>query len=190
MSMSFYKWLLISLIAFVPLYSFAAVPVWQIIPNESSITFSGIQNNAPASGKFKQFTGEIAFDPAQLSLSHVRIVIDMLSVATSYNDLTTTLMSDDWFNVKMFPQAIFTANHFVKQGKDAYEAEGALTIRNKTIPIKIQFTGKQLSETKGRVEGSTTLKRTAFGVGQGEWAETNTIKDEVKVSFVITAEKK
>lgn len=185
-----YKFFLIILIIFFPLFAIADIPIWQIVPNESSITFTGVQNNAPATGKFNKFTGLIQFDSQQLLKSKVRIVIDMSSVSTGYSDLTTTLMTNDWFNVRAFPQAIFEASQFKKINSNKYHATGTLTIRDKTIPVTLLFEAKELSSIKYLVQGSTILKRTLFGIGQGEWRETDTVKDNVQVNFIITAIKK
>lgn len=177
-------------IILLPIIAFAAAPTWQIIPANSSITFTGIQNGAPTTGKFKSFTGDVAFDPAQLSSCHVKIIVDVASVSNSYNQLTDTLKSEAWFNVKKFPQAVYNSNTFIKTGDKTYQSKGALTIRDKTVPVILDFTVEDYSPTKMLIKGSTTLKRTAFGVGQGEWADTKAVKDEVKVDFVLAAQKK
>lgn len=177
------------LLCAIPHIAQAAVPSWQIIPNESTLSFTGIQNDVPITGNFKTFTGKILFDPAQLADSKVQIVIDMNSTTTSYKDFTTTLLSPDWFSVKIFPQATFTANHFIKVSDNTYQADGTLTIRNKSVPVKISFHSESLSPTKVKVMGNTTLKRTAFGIGQGDWASTDDVKDEVKVNFTLGANK-
>ncbi|OGT53173.1 MAG: hypothetical protein A3E84_00880 [Gammaproteobacteria bacterium RIFCSPHIGHO2_12_FULL_42_13] len=182
--------LLVLLVFLLPLFANAAAPAWQIVPNESSITFTGIQNDAPASGKFKKFSGTIHFDPDRLNESKVRIVIDMNSVSTSYSDFTSTLVTEDWFNVKLFPEAIFEATTLKKTGDSQYQAAGTLTIRDKTVPVTLSFESKKLSETKALVKGNTTLKRTMFGIGQGEWADTDAIKDDVQVNFNMTAARK
>lgn len=184
------KWMLTIFLLLAPVIAKASVPEWKIIPSESSITFTGIQNDAPASGKFKKFSGEIRLDPNQLNASKVRIVIDMNSVSTSFSDFTSTLITSDWFNVTLFPQAVFESTHFTKLGENKYQANGTLTIRDKTIPVTLTFVAEELSKTKGRVKGSTTLKRTVFGVGQGEWADTEAVKDDVQVNFTITAASK
>lgn len=181
------KKLLWMLFLLVPTIAFAAVPAWQIVPGESSITFTGTQNGAPATGKFNKFSGEINFDPDQLNASKVRIVIDMNSVSTSYSDFTATLLTADWFNVKAFPQAIFTAKNFTKVSDNKYQANGSMTIRDKTLPVTLTFATEELSKAKAIVKGSTTLKRTQFGIGQGEWADTETVKDDVQVNFIIAA---
>jgi polyisoprenoid-binding protein YceI len=160
---------------------------WQLVPSDSHITFTATQNNAPVTGEFRSFTGESNFNPANLNKSNVRIVIDINSVSTSYKDIEDTLKTADWFNVKLFPQAVFTANSFTKTGGNTYQANGSLTIRDKTVPTVLTFTIQQNDNHKIIATGTTTLKRSTFDVGQGEWASTDSIKDDVLVQFKITA---
>lgn len=182
-------WLGLIIILF-PVMGLAAVPQWEIVPQESSITFTGTLNNAQTSGKFKSFSGEIHFDPERLNESNVRIVVDTGSVATSYVDIADTLKTTDWFDIKLFPQAIFQANKFTKTSDKTYQAEGTLTIRDKTLPIVVTFTQEEYSENTVRVKGTTKLKRTQFGVGQGEWSSTSEVADEVIINFAVTAMRK
>lgn len=180
--------LIISL--FIPLQAIAAVPSWQIVPSESHITFTATQNDAPVTGEFKKFTGEIHFDPLQLNASRVKIVVDVASITDAYNQLSDTLQGSDWFNTAVFPQAIFQSSHFIKTGDKQYQADGTLTLRNKTLPIKLLFSQEEYTQTKAQIKGRTTIKRTAFGIGQGDWADTKAVKDDVQVNFTITAIKK
>ncbi|WED43581.1 YceI family protein [Legionella cardiaca] len=168
----------------------AALTEWEIIPNESTLRFTGTQNNAPASGEFKKFSGKILVDPDDYKKSSIDIIVDMTSLSTSYTDIKETLITSDWFDINRFPTAEFKASNFNKTGDKNYEANGTLTIRDKTAPVKLIFTANQTSADKALVEGEATLKRSVFGVGQGEWASTDEIKDEVKVNFKIVAKKK
>lgn len=169
--------------------SFAAAQAWKIMPENSKIEFTAIQNGAQVLGKFTKFKGTINFDSAQLSESKVTIIVDMNSLSTSYGDLTDTLKSADWFNLKIFPEAVFNAGKFTKTGDNQYEAAGTLVIRDKSEPVTLVFTMEQPTADTAVVKGSTTLKRTAFGVGQGEWSSVNEVKDDVKVIFTVTASK-
>lgn len=178
------------LLLMLPLSALAAVPTWQIVPDQSKLTFTATQNNAPVTGQFKKFTGEIHFDPDQLDASTVKITVDTTSISDPYNQLSETLSGPDWFNVKIYPQAIFTASKFVKTGDKTYQANGTLSIRDKTLPIVLNFTQEEYTPTEARIKGNTTIKRTAFGIGQGEWADTKTVKDEVQIDFEVTALKK
>lgn len=167
----------------------AAVPVWKFTPADSKITFTATQNGAPVTGQFKKFEGNITFDPKQLDASHVDIIVTLSSVTASYDEVVSALQSPAWFSVKVFPKAEFKSNSFTKTGDKTYEAKGMLTIRDKTVPVVLTFTLNEYTDTKASVDGSTTLKRTDFGVGQGEWAKTDGVKDEVKVDFTVKATK-
>lgn len=184
------KGLVFLLFILVPILGRAAAPEWQIDPSQSILAFTATQNGAPVTGQFKTFTGEIFVDPANYKTSSVHIVIDMNSIATDYADVKTTLLTSDWFNVKMFPKAEFKSTDFNKTGDNSYQAIGNLTIRDKTVAVTLTFTTEQPSPDTGIVTGNTVLKRDAFGVGQGEWSSTDQVKDEVKVNFKITAKRK
>lgn len=169
----------------IPGMVFSATPAWKIIPEKSSITFSATQNGAPVAGQFNTFTGDVTFDPMQLKDSHVQINIDMASVTTSYGEVANTLKTPDWFDVKAFPQATFKADHFTKTGEHSYQANGMLTIRDKTVPVVLTFDLDEFTKTNARATGSTSLKRTAFEVGKGEWSKTDDVKDDVNVKFIL-----
>lgn len=173
-----------------PLVAKSAIPEWQIDPNQSSLSFTATQNGAPVTGQFKTFKGKILVDPNNYQASSIDIIVDMNSITTSYEDIKNTLISPDWFNVKLFPTAEFKAKDFKKMGENQYQATGTLSIRGKTVPVTLTFTTEEPSKDTGVVVGSTTLKRIAFGIGQGEWSNTNQIKDEVKVDFKVVAKRK
>lgn len=167
--------------------AFVHANTWKIVPSESSIHFTAIQNNAPVTGEFKVFTGDIQFDPTKLESSRIMITVDLGSVNTSYKDVADALKSADWFDIKAFPQAVFKADKFKKISDKEYTADGSLTIRDKTAPVTVNFTLDEYSSTKTHVTGNAMIKRTAFDVGKGDWANTDSVKDDVKVDFVIGA---
>lgn len=169
--------------------TFAAVPEWKIVPEKSSLKFTATQNNAPVSGEFKKFTGTIIFDPNDLANSNIKIIVDLNSLQTSYTELTDTLKSDAWFDIKLFPRATFKAKKFTKSEGNNYQAHGTLVIRDKSIPVTLNFVLDQYDPTSAHATGNAELQRTLFGVGQGEWAKTNEVKDEVTINFDLTAQK-
>ncbi len=168
---------------------FAAAPAWKVIPERSSLTFVGAQNGAPAKGEFKKFTCDIRFDLNNLKESKVKVIVDVTSLFTSYADLASTLKTPDWFNSAAFPTAVFESTEIVKSGDNQYQAKGNLTIRDKTIPVTLNFTATQPTQNSGMVNGFANIKRTAFGVGQGDWASTDEVKDDVRIDFIVAAKK-
>jgi len=162
-----------------------SVPQWQIIPTESQLMFTATQNGAPVTGEFKLFTGTLLVDPNDLKSSSIDIIVDINSLSVSYAELKTTLISSDWFNTKLFSQAEFKSSHIEKTGEKSYQAKGMLTIRDKSQPVILNFSAELPNPDKGIVTGDAVIKRTLFGVGQGEWGSTDEIKDEVTVHFKV-----
>lgn len=163
---------------------------WAIIPSESTLGFTATQNNAPVNGAFKNFTGLISADPAHYQDSTIDIVVDISSINTSYAEVTSIILSSDWFNAKDFPKAEFKSTKITKKDDKFYEALGTLTIKNKSVPVTLIFTVKESPKNHLLIEGNAVVKRTAFGIGQGEWASTNEIKDDVTVHFKVVAVRK
>lgn len=185
-----FKTVLLCLACSFPLIAQAAVSAWQIVPEKSSLTFIATQNGAPVNGAFKTFSGNIAFSESDLAGSNVEIHVNMGSVTAAYPELVDTLKMPEWFSVKLFPEAIFKANQFKKIDAKTYEADGVLTIRDKTKPVVLTFVVEEQTAKDARVKGHTSLQRNDFGVGQGEWASTDEIKNEVAVDFELSVIKK
>ena len=170
--------------------AYASAPSWQISPKASSLTFIATQNGAPVNGTFSDFTGEIHFDPKQLKDSDIKIVVNLNAISGPYDELSDTLKSADWFNVAAYPKAIYQSKEITQTGDKTYQAKGTLTLRDKTLPVVIQFKQAVYSATMATMEGTTIIKRTQFGVGQGEWADTKTVADEVQLKFTVMAVRK
>ncbi len=154
---------------------------------KSTLSFEAIQNSAPVMGSFKDFDADIFFDPDNLENSRVRVVINTNSITASYDEVTTTLKTPDWFGVELFPRATFEARKFISLGDKKYSADGVLTIRNQAKPVSVTFTLDSYSKDAASITGDALLKRTDFGIGQGQWSDTGAIKDDVKVHIVIHA---
>ncbi|MCW8407566.1 YceI family protein [Legionella sp. PATHC035] len=164
-----------------------ALPEWTLVPSESSISFTATQNNAPVTGSFKEFTATINADPAHYQDSKVDVVVNTNSLTMSYAEITSILLSSDWFNAKEFPKAEFKSTKFTKKDDKNYEAAGILTIKNKSLPVVLTFTAVESPKDHLVVEGHTTVKRLDFGIGQGDWSSTSEIKDEVTINFKAVA---
>lgn len=178
---------LLAFFALLLLPSLCFATVWKIVPDKSSLSFTATQNNAPAKGSFKKFMGDINFDPEKLNTSSANITVDISSLSSSYQELVNTLLSPDWLNASQFPTATFKSTAITKLKDKEYVADGNITIRDKTIPVKVFFTLQEYSANSAIFVGHISLQRLLFGVGQGEWAKTDQVKNEVEVEFSIVA---
>jgi polyisoprenoid-binding protein YceI len=157
---------------------------WAVQPKGSNVSFIGKQAGAEFTGKFEKFTADIKFDPKNLAASRFDVKIDMKSVNSQDQERDDTLKSAELFDVKQFPTATYVADKFTDKGNGKYVGNGKLTLRNQTRAVPIEFTFKT-SPTGGTLQGGAVLKRNDFGVGQGEWKDTSTVADEVKVRFTL-----
>lgn len=165
-----------------------AATQWHMQPKQSKLTFTGNQAGAPFEAVFEKFAADIKFDPTDLAGSRFDVTIDLASVNSGDRDRDDTIKSADLFAVKQWPSGHYVADKFSDQGAGKFAATGKLTLRNVTRDVPIQFTfvdGKDGAWLKG----SASLKRLDFGVGQGDWKDTSSVANEVKVGFALLLKK-
>ncbi|MFC3716897.1 YceI family protein [Luteimonas soli] len=146
----------------------------------STLAFATKYDGEVFTGTFPGFSTRLSFDPADLSNSKLDVTIPLAGTDTGNGDRDDTLRSADFFNVAKFAQARYSATKFRSLGDDRYAADGTLELRGVSKPVTLTFTW-----TPGAapvLAGKATLKRLDFGVGGGDWADTDTIPDEVAVS--------
>lgn len=170
-----------------------AVPQsWSIVKAESTLAFEAVQMGAPFQGHFKEFGGIIEFDPNNLPASKAEITIDMGSVEAGSDDRDKNLPAKDWFNTDSFPEAHFITRSMSRGlGQNQYVAKGDLTIRDVTLPIALPFTlsitKNNSGESVAKMNGETVINRLDYGVGQGEWKDTKSVENQVKIKISLTA---
>ncbi|MCB1532772.1 MAG: YceI family protein [Alphaproteobacteria bacterium] len=170
---------------------------WQIIKDKSAIAFEVTQYGQPFSGGFKDFSGEIVFDPQDLENSHARITIDIASIFTGSKDRDAQARGNEWFYTAQFPHAVFETTGFEVRkpnhtNPNHYTAIGNLTIRDVTLPLQIPFSlsfeqGEQGAQ-RAIMDAQIALNRLDFGVGQGAWESAETIGDEVSLDIHVEAD--
>src|SRR2546428_7286857 len=82
---------------------------YQIVPQKSQFQFKGYSLLANALGTFHRFSGEIVADAQQLSASHVRFVIEAVSLDTANTKRDQHLRSKDFLFVDHYPTITFTS---------------------------------------------------------------------------------
>ncbi len=154
----------------------------------STIKFLASQSGVSLQGTFNDFAASIKFDPAHPDAGTVKVGVTVGSVSTGTASADELLRSEDFFNATKFPQATFEASEFHVQDAGHYVAKGTFTLKGKAVPQTIVFTAK--NDPQGQwFDGSFTISRLAFGVGQGEWSDTSTLDDAVQIQFHILQKK-
>ena len=152
----------------------------------SELSFGTSWGGAAIEGRFAKWDADIVFSPGALDRSRVRITIDMNSAQTGDAQRDAALSTADFFDAAAHPTAVFTAERFEQVGRERFVARGRLSLRGRTQPLDLPFR-LQIDGDKARVRGVTSLDRTVFGVGQGEWASTDQIPARVTVRVDLRA---
>jgi polyisoprenoid-binding protein YceI len=165
-----------------------AATQWSMQPKQSKLTFTGTQAGAPFTATFDKFTADIKFDPQDLPGSRFDVTIDLASVNSGDGERDDTIKSPDLFGVKQWPTGHYVADKFTDKGAGKFAATGKLTLRNVTRDVPIEFTFSD-GKDGAWLKGSASLKRLDFGVGQGEWKDTSSVANDVKVGFALLLKK-
>jgi polyisoprenoid-binding protein YceI len=163
-----------------------AIEYGTVQADKSSITFTSRQMGVPVQGRFPKFTARVAFDPAKPDAAKVDIGIDLAAIDAGSKDANDEVVGKQWFNVKLFPVASFTSNAVKTLSAGRYEVTGPLTIKGKSVPVSAAFTFKA-EGSSGIFDGSFTLKRIDYAIGEGPWADLSTVANEVQVNFHVVA---
>ncbi len=146
----------------------------------SSLVFAGTYQGEAFTGRFPGFATTFRFDPKQLATARLEVTIPLATAATSNADYDGELRGASFFDAAKFPRATYTATGFRALGGNRYAADGTLTLRGVSKPVLLDFTW-----TPGAapvLAGKATVKRLAFGVGGGDWADTALIPDAIAIS--------
>ena len=154
----------------------------RIATDRSYIRFVSKQMNVPVEGRFRKFDGTVDFDPKRPEAARAEFEVERASIDLGAPEGETEAQRPLWFNTAQFPKAKFVASTVKSTGPGQYEASGALTIKGVTRSITSPFS---LAESGGTrtVEGQFTLKRLQFRIGEKQWADTDTVADEVMVRY-------
>jgi cytochrome b561/polyisoprenoid-binding protein YceI len=164
-------------------------PVAWTVQKGATLAFTADWSGSAIEGRFTRWTADILFSPEALDRSKLTVSIDMASAATGDDQRDQSLPSGDFFDTAAHPKATFTATKFRKTGEGKFVADGTLDLRGAKKPLSLPFSLKIDGDT-ATARGVTSLDRTAFGVGQGEWASTDQIAGKVQVSFSLVARRK
>jgi polyisoprenoid-binding protein YceI len=165
----------------------AAAPAFaqqKVVPAQSEIAFTSKQMGVPVDGKFKKWDAQIAFDPKKPEAGKVSFTIDTGSASFGSAETDAEVPKAPWFNVAKFPQASFQSSSMKSTGPGKFEVAGKLTIKGNVRDVVVPVTLAQAGATT-TAAGSFTIKRLDFKIGEGEWADTSMVANDVQVKFKL-----
>ncbi|WP_295442135.1 YceI family protein [uncultured Thiodictyon sp.] len=163
-----------------------AIEYTKVQADQSSITFSYTQMGVTMDGRFKDFTNQLSFDPAQPTNAKATIEVALASIDTGTAEGDDEVAGKSWFNTKAFPTARFESSSVKAVGDNRYEVAGKLTIKGQTrevvVPASLTPQGNA-----GVFAGTFTIRRGDFSIGEGSWSTFDIVANDIQIRFEITA---
>ena len=156
----------------------------KVDPAKSEITFVSKQMGVPVEGRFRKFDAQVSFDPKKPEAGKIAFSIDLGSTTVS-PDADAELPKAVWFNVPKFPLATFQSGAIKAAGPGKFEVAGKLAIKGSSRDVVVPVTLTQAGAVT-TANGSFAIKRLDFKIGEGDWADTSMVANDVQVKFKLT----
>ena len=152
-----------------------------VLIDKSEIRFITRQLGANVDGRFRRWKANIVFVPKNLGRSKADFDIELGSVDLASDELEAEIKRASWFDTAKFPVAHFASSAIRDLGGNKYEIVGQLTIKGITHDAVVPITLKKDATGNSVAEGNFTLKRLDYKIGEGQWADPETVANDVIV---------
>lgn len=163
-----------------------AVEYNKVLADKSGINFTYQQMGVTMDGRFRKFASQLSFDPARPAAARAIIDIDLASIDAGSSEADQEVAGKPWFNTRSFPTARFVSGPVKVLGGNRYEIAGKLTIKGQTrdVVVPATFTAQGNS---GAFDGSFTIRRSDFSIGEGAWATFDVVANDIQIKFHLAA---
>lgn len=169
-------------------FHWAQAAEWKMDAAASRLEFVATFEKAAAPGVFREFDARMRFDADKPTEGRLDVMIVVRSADMNSTDVNQAIAGADWFDFARFPQAEFHATDISRTDSGRYLARGMLKVKGVQQPVEVPFSWDETGDG-ARLDGEFVVKRSAFGIGTGEWAVTSVIGADVKVKFSVRMRK-
>jgi polyisoprenoid-binding protein YceI len=152
-----------------------------VLIDKSEIRFVSKQMGINVEGSFRRWKANIVFMPGDLAHSKADFDIELASIDLASDEAESEVRHASWFDTAKFPVARFVSSSIKDVGGGKYEVAGKLTMKgvahDAVVPIAL---GKDASGNSV-AEGAFTIKRLDYRIGDADWADPDTVANEVVV---------
>lgn len=150
-------------------------------PDKSELAFTFKQMGVPVDGRFRKFDAQLDFDPKKPEAGRIAFTVDLGSVSLGDPSFDKELAGSQWFDTARNGRATFVSSAIKATGPGKYDVAGKLTLKGavRDIVVPITLNG-------GVAAGSVPIKRLDFKIGDGEWADTSVVANDVTVKFKLS----
>jgi polyisoprenoid-binding protein YceI len=139
---------------------------------------------AEVSGIFKEISGSVNFDAANLGTSKFDLKIKVESINTGNGMMNGHAKGEEWFSSEKYPNITFTSTK-IEKSENGYNAIGKLEIKGVKKDVTIPFTFVKKG-AKVTFVAKFSVNRTDFGVGK----KGKDVSETLKITATIPVTKK
>ena len=152
-----------------------------IVADKSEIAFTVKQMGVKFDGRFRKWSADIVFRPQALAQSRAQVDVDLGSIDLASEDSEAEARGRQWFDAAKYPVAHFVSTAIRDAGNGRYEVVGRLTMKGMTHDCVVPITVRADASGQRIAEGTFSLKRLDYKVGEGEWADPSIVDNEIQV---------
>jgi polyisoprenoid-binding protein YceI len=152
-----------------------------VLIDRSEIRFVGKQMRGAVQGVFRKWRASVDFRPREIAKSKADFEIELASVDLASEKTEAEVRRPVWLDTANFPVARFTSSAMKDLGGNRYEVAGRLSIKGVTRDIVIPMVLTRDASGNSVAEGQFALNRLDFSIGDGLWADTRAVANEVGV---------
>jgi len=156
-----------------------------VLIDKSEIRFVSKQMGVKVEGRFRKWKANVVFLPGALATSKADIDIDLASIDLASSESEAEVKGQVWFDAGRFAVAHFASTSIKDRGGDRYDIAGQLSIKGITRECIVPITLKNDAAGNRVAEGTFVVKRLDYKIGEGLWADTDTVANEVNVMVRI-----
>ena len=149
--------------------------------DKSEIRFTSKQMGVNFDGRFRKWNANIVFLPDALPKSKAEFDIDLASIDLASEDSEGEVRGQMWFDMAKFPVARFASTSIRDKGGGKYDVVGRLSLKGATHDAVIPIAVRKDAAGNTVAEGSFVVKRLDYKIGEGLWADTDTVANDVVV---------
>jgi polyisoprenoid-binding protein YceI len=165
----------------------AQAATWEIDPEDSKVIFKYTYSDTPYQGEFRNVQATFEIDPLSPSECQIDVIIPIEDLYVGDEETKSYMFDIELFDVDQFPTATFVGDQCELTGVNTFVAKGMLTIRDQTMPIDFPFE-LGIDGMRFNLTSEVTVQRLDFGVGQGYFANTSAIPNEIVVEVDVYAD--
>jgi polyisoprenoid-binding protein YceI len=152
-----------------------------VLIDRSEIRFVSKQMGINVEGSFRRWKANIVFIPGDLAHSKADFDIELASIDLASDEAESEARRPSWFDTAKFPVAHFVSSSIKDVGGGKYEVAGKLSVKGVTRDAVVPIVLTKDASGNSVADGSFTIKRLDYRIGDADWADPDTVANEVVV---------